>query len=176
MQIRDCLEATRYFPKIGIGINLFKKGLGESILIRLVFFIWSSKDLVAVFPHALISEIGPAISASFLAKAEPIFPSCGRVRILRKVYFNCNLRIAPRCQATDFGEPAPVLDSFLKAASLCFYDISKEAKNVEEVGFPGRIRTYDELTFAKMNINLLKITPVFRDEVIDNQNGNSRCV
>ena len=75
-----------------------------------------------------------------------------------------------------FGETAPVFDGYLKTATLRFYVISKKAKNVEKVGFSGRIRTYNKLTFARMYINLLKITPVFRGEAVDYYSGNSKYV
>ena len=76
MQVCDGLEETHYFPKIGIDINLLKRGLGESILIRFIFCIGPTKELFTIFPHAFMSEIGPAVSTRFLAKSESIFPSC----------------------------------------------------------------------------------------------------
>ena len=68
MQVCDGLEETHYFPKIGININLLKKGLGESISICFIFRIWSTKELFTIFPYTFISEIGPGGIHAFLGE------------------------------------------------------------------------------------------------------------
>ena len=75
--------------------------------------------------------------------------------------FNGNFRILPRRQISDFRYAPAVFDRFLQAAPFGLDDISKKAKNVEEIGFPRRIRAYDELAFAQARIDVPKIAPVF---------------
>ena len=173
MQIGNVLQEIDNIPEICIDIDLFKKGLCESLWVPFVGCIWPIENLLITFPHAFISEKRLAITSRFLPNSYRISPAFGRFCIVCKVNFDCNFRILPRCQAADFRYTSAVFDCFLQSAAFCFYNISKKAKNIEKVRFTGRICTYDKLTLAQWDIEFSKIAPVFYFKTFDNHNNNS---
>ena len=162
MQVGGRLKEADYSAEISVDIDLFKKRLSESVPILFVLCIGSIKDLLVSLPDPFMGEIRVSIASRFLTQAKRVLPCRRFAGGLGKVDLQLDFRVTPCGQAPNLRHPAPIFDGLLEPPPFGFRNVTKETEHIQEVGFPGSIRSDDELALAQIDSNVLKIAPVLR--------------
>lgn len=91
------------------------------------------------------------------------------VRFSGDIHRDCDVRISSRGKASDSRNTATPPDRFLKASANRNY-IPEEAECVEEIAFSGCVRSNDEDTALKRDIDRREVSPV-RQPQVSNREG-----
>ena len=117
-----------------------------------------------------MAQYGLAKSSHLLGDSDGI-PPVRSDTVVRKLDHDFNIRLAPRGQASDLGKAAALRDARLEAAGRPG-QITQEAKDIEQIGFPdafGPIRNTRSLNFKSSERKFRQFLRVNRDRIIGNR-------